>query len=175
MANGLPRESFRHYTGLGQRILVELNPNILVRDAIRMDPKVVLNPYLADQGEARGCSTNTSVIQSFSLSVIQSCFVKISFWRRHALTVADGAFSHKIDYVTIFKKILNPEEHPNRKTGLKATAIFLNGWILPLGGASSGRVCACSLRSQLVTFDSLICYRDQMILCIKQISEGWKV
>ena len=25
-----------HYTGLGQRILVELNPNILVRDAIRM-------------------------------------------------------------------------------------------------------------------------------------------
>ena len=36
MANGLPRESIGHYTGLGQRILVELNPNILVRDAIRM-------------------------------------------------------------------------------------------------------------------------------------------
>ena len=36
LANGLPRESIGHYTGLGQRILVELNPNILVRDAIRM-------------------------------------------------------------------------------------------------------------------------------------------
>ena len=42
--------------------------------------------------------------------------MKISLRRRHALTVADGAFSHKIDYVTIFKKILNPEEHPNRNT-----------------------------------------------------------
>ena len=36
MARGLPREFIGHYTGLGQRILVELNPNILVRDAIRM-------------------------------------------------------------------------------------------------------------------------------------------
>ena len=36
LANGLPRESIGHYTGLGQRILVELNPNILVLDAIRM-------------------------------------------------------------------------------------------------------------------------------------------
>ena len=36
MANGLPRESIGHYTGLGQRILVDLNPNILVLYAIRM-------------------------------------------------------------------------------------------------------------------------------------------
>ena len=35
-ANGLPRESIGYYTGLGQQILVELNPNILVRDAIIM-------------------------------------------------------------------------------------------------------------------------------------------
>ena len=28
----VPRESIGHYTGLGQGILVELNPNILVRD-----------------------------------------------------------------------------------------------------------------------------------------------
>ena len=36
LANGLPRESIGHYTGLGQQILVELNPNILFRDAIGM-------------------------------------------------------------------------------------------------------------------------------------------
>ena len=36
MANGLPRESIGHYIWLGQQILVELNPNILVMDAIRM-------------------------------------------------------------------------------------------------------------------------------------------
>ena len=36
MANGLLRESIGHYIGLGQQILVELNPNILVWDAIRM-------------------------------------------------------------------------------------------------------------------------------------------
>ena len=40
--------------------------------------------------------------------------MKICLRRRHALTVADGAFSHKKDYVTISKEILNPEGHPNR-------------------------------------------------------------
>ena len=64
--------------------------------------------------------------------------------------VADDAFSHKIDYVTIFWDILNPEGHPNHITGSKVTAILLNRWILPIGGASSGRVCACSLSSRSV-------------------------
>ena len=51
--------------------------------------------------------------------------------------VEGGAFSHKIDYITIFLKILNPKEHPNCRT-----AILLNGWILPVSGVTSGRVCA---------------------------------
>ena len=76
--------------------------------------------------------------------------MKISLWRRHALTVTDCAFSHKIDYVTIFKEILNPKGHPNCITGSKVTAILLNGWILSFSGASSGRVCSCSLRIRLV-------------------------
>ena len=76
--------------------------------------------------------------------------MKISLRRRHALTVADGVFSHKIDYVTINKEFLNPEGHLNRITGSKVMAILLNGWILPFGGASSGRVCAWSLHSRLV-------------------------
>ena len=46
--------------------------------------------------------------------------------------VADGVFSHNIDYVTIFKEILNPEEHPNRITGSKVSVIFLNGGFCPL-------------------------------------------
>ena len=32
----MPRESIGHYIGLGERILLELNPNILVRDEERM-------------------------------------------------------------------------------------------------------------------------------------------
>ena len=67
--------------------------------------------------------------------------MKISLRRRHTLTVADGAFGHKIVYVTIFKEILNPKGHPNRINGSKVTENLLNGWILPFGGASSGRVC----------------------------------
>ena len=63
--------------------------------------------------------------------------VEISLWRRHALLVEDGAFSHKIDYVTIFWEILNLEGHPNRITGLRDAAILLNWWILPIGGASA--------------------------------------
>ena len=74
--------------------------------------------------------------------------MKISLRRRHALTVADGSFSHKINYV--FKEIPNPKGHPNRITGSKVMANLLNWWILPIGGASLGRVCACSLCSRLV-------------------------
>ena len=49
----------------------------------------------------------------------------------------DGAFSHKIDCDTIFLEILNLEWHPSRITGSRVTAILLNGWILPTGGASA--------------------------------------
>ena len=56
--------------------------------------------------------------------------------------IEDGALNPKIDYVTIFLEILNTEGHPNRITGSKVTAILLNGWILPVGGVASGRVCA---------------------------------
>ena len=41
--------------------------------------------------------------------------------------VEDGAFSHKIDYVTIFEEILNLEGHLDCITGLKVTAILLKG------------------------------------------------
>ena len=54
--------------------------------------------------------------------------------------VEDGAFSHKIGYVTIFYEILNPEWHPIRITGSKVTAILLNGLISPIGGASAVKV-----------------------------------
>ena len=50
--------------------------------------------------------------------------MEISLRRRHALKVGDGAFSHKIG-------------HLNRITGLRITAILLNGWILPIGVASA--------------------------------------
>ena len=56
--------------------------------------------------------------------------------------VADGASSHKIDYVTIFLEILSPKGHPNHITGSTGMAILLNGWVLPVGGGSLGRVCA---------------------------------
>ena len=62
--------------------------------------------------------------------------MEISLQRRHALTVED-AFSHKIDYVKIFKEILSLKAHPNCFTSSKVTAILLNWWLLPIGGASA--------------------------------------
>ena len=44
-----------------------------------------------------------------------------------------GAFSHKVNYVTIISEILNLEGHPNRITGSRITAILLNGWNLAIG------------------------------------------
>ena len=40
----------------------------------------------------------------------------ISLRRCHTLKVGDGDFSHKIDYVTVVKEILNVEGHPNHIT-----------------------------------------------------------
>ena len=69
--------------------------------------------------------------------------------------VEDGTFSHKIDNVTILGDF-NLEGDPNCNTGSKVRAIFQNGWILPIGGVALGRVCACSLRSRIVSkFDSV--------------------
>ena len=59
--------------------------------------------------------------------------------------VGDGAFSHKIDYVTIFYEILNLKRHP------KVTAILLNWLILPIGGASAVK----GVRLQLAQQDCL--------------------
>ena len=50
----------------------------------------------------------------------------------------------------MIKNFQNPEGHQNPISGSKVTAILLKGWTLPIGGASSGRVCTFSLRSRLV-------------------------
>ena len=65
--------------------------------------------------------------------------------------VGEWASSHKIDYVNKLLEILNLEGHQNHVTGSRVTAIFLNGWTLSIGEAALGRVCACSLRSRLVS------------------------
>ena len=62
--------------------------------------------------------------------------------------VGDSAFSHKIDYVTIFKETLNLKGHPNCIRGSKFTSIFLNGWILPIGGASAVKALRLQLAQQ---------------------------
>ena len=51
------------------------------------------------------------------------------------------AFSHEIDYVTIFKEIQNFEGHKNRITGSKVTTIFLMGGFCLLVERKRWRVC----------------------------------
>ena len=58
--------------------------------------------FLADPGEARGCSTHSFVINQFTYW----WFVKIYLRRSHSPIVGNGACSHKIDYSTIYKKIV---------------------------------------------------------------------
>ena len=60
--------------------------------------------------------------------------------------VEDGAFSPKIDYVTI----LNLEGHQNCITGSRVTSILLNGWVFFLlvklhWEGSSPAACAAGL------------------------------
>ena len=49
--------------------------------------------------------------------------------------VADGAFNHKIDCVQFFFEFVNFKGQLNCTDGSKVTAVLLNGWILPIGGA----------------------------------------
>ena len=95
--------------------------------------------------KARGCSTNTFVINSVSHPL-----VIIYLRRRHTLMVEDGAFNQIINYIPVVQENLNFKGHLNRFIGSKVTEILVNGGILPSGGVASRRVCACSLRSRLV-------------------------
>ena len=47
--------------------------------------------------------------------------------------VRNGAFSHKIDFITTFLENLNLKVQQNRTTGSRVTAILLNGWNFPIG------------------------------------------
>ena len=81
--------------------------------------------------------------------------------------VEDGAFSHKMDYVTIFEEILNIKGHPNHITGSQVTKILLNGWILPIGGASAVKGLRLQPAKQACwsTFEYLTAY-CQVLTCI---------
>ena len=63
----------------------------------------------------------------------------------------NGSFKNKnLTNVIVIQNSLNPKGHQNPISGSKVTVILLKPWILPIGGASSGGVCAYSLRSRLV-------------------------
>ena len=97
-------------------------------------------PCLAFQAKA--------MVKSFRTDWVTDPFPSTTLHRRHAQTVTDWSSSHKIDYVRVIKNF--PEGHQNPISCSKVTGILLKGWILPVGGVASGRVCACSLRSRLV-------------------------
>ena len=63
------------------------------------EKKKILTKVFNRRGVARAVlQTPLSLIHSF----IKSWFVKISLRRRHTLKVGNGAFSHKINYITIY-------------------------------------------------------------------------
>ena len=88
---------------------------------------------LANPGEARGCSTNSLVINSLS-----EPFPPTALRCRHSQAVRDSTSRYKLDYVIMIKNFLNSEGHQNPFSGSEVTAILLKGWILPIGGASAG-------------------------------------
>ena len=98
--------------------------------------------FLANPGEARGCSINSLVIHRLIHSLIDSFihpFPPTALRHHHTQTVRDRASSYKIDYVVVNKSYLNPKGHQNPIIGSKLTTILLKGWIWPIGEASSGK------------------------------------
>ena len=54
-----------------------------------------------------------------------------------------------LQYEDLIREILNLEGHLNCITDSRVTVIFLCGWILPIGGASSVQSCRKNLHSTL--------------------------
>ena len=53
----------------------------------------------------------------------------------------------------VIKNFLSLRGHQNPISGSEVTVILLKGWIWPIGGVASGRVCACSLLRFFLDFD----------------------
>ena len=92
---------------------------------------------LADPGDARGCSTNPVVVDSF-IRLVTLFDPPTTLWRRHTQTVRESSSRFKIDYVAQVKDILNPEVYQNHIISSKIMAIFLDRWILIIGGVAAG-------------------------------------
>ena len=60
--------------------------------------------------------------------------------RYHAQMFRKGAFSHKIDYITIFRRIYILKDITNCITGLRVTATLLYGWIFLIGQSGEASV-----------------------------------
>ena len=82
---------------------------------------------------------------------------------RCALMVEDGAFSHKIHYVTILQEILRLKGHSNWITRSTIRAFLLNGWILPIGGASAVKG-LCLQPAQQACFQNNLSFEDFCVL-----------
>ena len=59
--------------------------------------------------------------------------------------VEDGAFSHKIDYITIFKGILNLKGDQNHITGVFAGWVVFAYWWSFISEGSASAACAAGL------------------------------
>ena len=88
-----------------------------------------------ERGCARSCQEQVRAIRQSSIV----CLIVFPFQSNNSSLHAN-----------VVKVITDLAWHPNRITGSKNTAILMNEWTLLIGGASSGSVCACSLRSRLV-------------------------
>ena len=71
--------------------------------------------------------------------VLETLLINPAILFLNALTVGDGAFSHKIDNVRKLKDTINLEGHPNCITGSRVIAILLKCRILPIGRVAPGR------------------------------------
>ena len=92
------------------------------------------------------CDKDIIIVHAWNLS-----WLPPSLHCRHAQTVRDSSSSYKIDYVIVIKNYINPEGHQNPISGSKFTAILLKGGFCLSVEPQRGRVCACSLRSRLVS------------------------
>ena len=97
--------------------------------------------YLADRAKPGLLykHLSDSLIHSLTDSVI--LYSPTALQRHHTQTVREMSSSYEIDYVIMINNFLNPEGHENPISASKVKAILLKGWILPIGGVVSGRVC----------------------------------
>ena len=124
--------------------------------------------YLADPGKARDCSINSFVINCL-IRLVSHSFPPTALRRRHAQTVWDSYFSHKIEYILVIKTFFKSWRASQLHCWFKSYGHFTEGIDFPYWWSFIGKGLRSTGRIRLVFY-----YLNVMQELTRGSSSAWR-